>query len=168
MSIEKKEPFYKIKGKEVLLKDTIDMQKDCWEKEGMLIISLVGLKKIADKEEIVEKRFRTEITPSMDNKQQHAVNIWLGFRGSKDEDDWVRGSGEASMLNTGKVITQEGERRYEEYSEIDSQFRFAMAEKRAFSRALLKMIKLFNVYGEVEARDFRKSKEQENETGFDY
>lgn len=154
----KEKPFYQIKGKKVLLESVIDIKNDIYQKNGITIITLVGLQKIADKETIVEKDFRVEITPTGDNKQQHAINIWLGLLGENDKDKWVRGSGEASMLNTGKLIETAQGKHYEEYNQIDSSYRFAMAEKRAFSRALLKMIKLYGVHGEVEAQDFAQEK----------
>lgn len=145
--------------KTVPLAEVIDIQKDMWTSGKVKVIGLVGLQKIATKENIVEKKFETHITPTADNKQQHVVNMWLGFRGNQDPDSWARGSGEASAYNTGKVLTDgKGGRRYEEYDYIDSRYRYAMADKRAFSRAMLKLINLYGVYSEVEARDFLKGK----------
>jgi hypothetical protein len=157
------EPYYMIKGSIKLLKDVIN-PKDIWQtSSGVKIISLSGLQKIAQKESIAEKRFQVDITPNENNKQQHVVNIWLGFKGDSDTDNWVRGSGEASVLNTGKVEkklnsnTGNYDYSYIERSEIDSQYRFAMADKRAYSRALIKLIGLIGVYCEVEAQAFSKS-----------
>ena len=158
---------YQYDNKKVLLEKVIDVQKDLWSVGRNTIISLVGLQKIARKEGIVEKDFRTEITPTLDNKQQTVVNIWLGKKGDSEKDNWVRGSGEASMLNTGKLIKSPKGNKYEEFGEIDSQYRFAMAEKRAFSRALLKMISLNGVYCEVEASSF-KNQGSSKEADLDY
>lgn len=156
---------YQIGNKKVQLEKVIDLKKDIWNSGKVTIISLTGLQKIAQKEKIVEKDFRTEIVPTLNNKQQTVVSIWLGFKGDKDKDDWVRGSGEASMLNTGKIVSTPKGNKYEEFGTVDSCYRFAMAEKRAFSRALLKMISLYGVYCEIESNDFKKTEE---ETDFNY
>ncbi len=158
------------KPKQQELDKVIDITKDMWGSGKLTIISLTGLQKIANKENIVEKKFETHVVPGADNKQQHVVNIWLGLKGDSDQDNWVRGSGEASMLNTGKVSTVNGTRQYEEFTCIDSKYRYAMAEKRAYSRALLKLIRLYGVYSEVEAREFSESKPPQGaeSTDFDY
>jgi hypothetical protein len=157
--------------KTVQLADVIDVNRDLWKSGKLTIISLVGLQKIANKENLVEKKFETHITPTNGNKQQHVVNIWLGAKGDPNPDNWVRGSGEASILNTGKVLVENGVRRYEDFDFIDSKYRYAMAEKRAFSRAMLKLIRLYGVYSEVEAKEFQANK-PENVAGaptdFDY
>ncbi len=158
---------YQIGNKKVQLEKVIDLKKDIWNSGKVTIISLTGLQKIAQKENIVEKDFRTEITPMLDNKQQTVVSIWLGLKGDNDKDNWVRGSGEASMLNTGKIVSTPKGNKYEEYNEVDSCYRFAMAEKRAFSRALLKMVSLYGVYCEVDSSDFKKEDDKE-ETDFNY
>jgi len=130
-------------------------KKDVWElKPGTKIISLVGVQKLADNENIVEKKFQTEITPSEGNKQQHAVNIWVGYKGDNNPDNWCRGSGEASVLNTGKVVMAKEGRRYEEFNSVDSKYRYSMADKRAYCRAVCKLLKLYGVYTEVEAAGF--------------
>lgn len=153
------EPHYVVPDKDgkpiyKLLKDVIDIGKDTWKtKDGVQIISLAGLQKIANAEGIIEHDFQTEITPTADNKQQHAVNIWLGFRNS-DSKDWVRGSGEASELNTGIIDSSSGSKVYIERGRVDSSYRFAMADKRAFSRALAKLVQLTGFYCEVEAQEF--------------
>lgn len=163
----KEEPYYinVKKGEKVLLSDVI-AKEDIYQKNNVKIITLVGLQKIAEKEKIVEKRFKTEITPNENNKQQHAVNIWLGFRGDTEEDDWVRGSGEASGLNTGELKDTTKGIVYQERNKVDSCYRFAMAEKRAFSRALLKLVKLYGFYGDIEAQDFVKT--GDDKTDLDY
>ena len=161
------EVYYIIKDKKVLLKDVIDMQKNIYNKGNKNIITLEGLHKIADKEGIVEKQLHTEITPSESNKQQHAVNIWLGFKNDKqgmpdERDSWVRGDGEASVFNTGNLVTTPTGRKYEEYNYVDSNFRFAMACKRAYSRAMLKLIKLYGFYSEVESTNFSRESTDTN------
>ena len=141
---------------------TVIAQDDFYMHKGKVpIIKLRGIKKLCDSEGIVEKDFRTEIQPTEGNKQQHAVNVWVGFTGETDKDKWRRGSGEASILNTGRVVhkknKEEGKpptRAYEEFGEIDSMYRYAMADKRAFSRAVLNLVQLHDVYSEIEARDF--------------
>lgn len=163
---EKVDPYYISKGNKVLLKDAIDIKNDLYQKGRITIITLPGLLKIADKEQIVEKQFKVEITPTGDNKQQHAVNIWLGFKGDKDPDNWVRGSGEASVLNTGELTETTKGAVYKEYGRVDSCYRFAMADKRAFSRALLKLVKLYGVHSDIESQDFAKT--GDDKTDLDY
>ena len=144
-------------GKEVEknLFDVID-DSDVWEKNGLTIIGLKGVQKLAKAVGIVEKDFSTEVQPTEGNKQQHVVNIWVGFKNDADPNNFVRGSGEASMLNTGKIVENKakGERRYEEYACIDSQYRYAMADKRAYCRAVLKLVGLFGIYSSVESSSF--------------
>lgn len=135
--------------------DVLD-DKDVWEKDGLTIIGLKGVKKLAASEGIVEKKITTDIVPTGDNKQQHGINIWVGYKGDIDPDNWVRGSGEASMLNTGKIVVDKktNTRRYEEYACVDSQYRYAMADKRAYCRAILKFVQIFNAYASVESSSF--------------
>jgi hypothetical protein len=135
--------------------------RDFFIKDRVKLITLRGLQKLGDHEQIVEKRIDTPVTPTGDNNQQHVVNLWLGYAGNDDPDQWVRGSGEASKLNTGKIAkNNKGEFQYFERSEIDSQYRYAMAEKRAYARAMTKILKLFGIYCEVEAQAFTKDDEE--------
>jgi hypothetical protein len=132
-------------------------KSDTWDfRPGVKIISLPGVQKLAAYEGIVEKNFKTEIVPTDGNKQQHVVNVWVGYKGDKDPDNWKRGSGEASMLNTGKVTIKDGVRKYEEFTSIDSKYRYAMADKRAFCRAIFKLVQLYGVYADVESAEFQK------------
>lgn len=134
---------------------------DCYISAGKLIFKYAALQKIAKLEGIVEKKFETSITPMASNHQQHGVNLWLGFKGDNNPDNWVRGSGEASALNTGIQVTgQNGQAQFIEVSRIDSRYKYAMADKRAFSRALLKMIGMFNAYGDVEAKEFEMMEQE--------
>ena len=141
-----------------ITKSVLDVigEKDLWKvANNVTIISLLGIQKIANHENIVEKNFQTEVLPTKGNKQQHVVNIWVGFKGDSDPDNFTRGSGEASILNTGKIIIDsQGKRVYDEFSRIDSKYRYSMADKRAYCRAVSKLIKLFGVYSEVEAEEF--------------
>jgi len=127
---------------------------DLFPKNGLTIIKLSGVQKLANFEGIVEKNFRTEVTPNEGNLQQHVVNIWVGYKGDANPDVIVRGSGEASRLNTGKKETVGGKTIYKEYGTIDGSYRYAMAEKRAYSRAVLKLVNLVGVYCEEEAQAF--------------
>jgi len=144
------------KAKVVNVLDVLE-PKDIWQVGKSKIISLVGVQKIADLEGIVEKNIRTEVTPTEGNKQQHVVNIWVGYKGDDSPDDWKRGSGEASILNTGKVVNDtNGGRKYEEFNQVDSKYRYSMADKRAYCRAVIKLIRLHGVYADVEAADFAR------------
>ena len=129
--------------------------KDVWGYKNLKIIGLNGILKIMDREGIVEKKFDMCVTPTADNKQQHVCNIWVGFKGEDHPDDWKRASGEASQLNTGKLITENGVTKYDERNPIDSKYRMAMADKRGLCRAVLKLIRLYGVYSEVEAAEFK-------------
>jgi len=143
-------------------------KSDVWNFKGLKIITLAGVQKLAEYESIVEKRFQTEIVPSSGNKQQHAVNIWVGYKGDDNPNNWKRASGEASMLNTGKVtVDKDGVRKYEEFSAIDSKYRYAMADKRAFCRAVFKLIQLYGVCADAESADFEK-KFPDIVDGYDY
>lgn len=162
--------------REVALDTVLDMRKDLWKTDkGVVIITLSGLQKIADLEGIVEKNFVVHVTPSKLNHQQHVTSIWLGFKGDDNKDNWVRGSGEACILNTGasseevddfgKVVSVV----HSEHNKIDSQYKFNMAEKRAFARAMKRMVKLYGVYCEEEAPSFRNSAPKaESSSDFDY
>lgn len=128
---------------------------DLWVKGKTVIMKLSGLKKLCDHADIVEKDFQMLITPTDNNKQQHGVNIWVGFKGDDNKDNWARGSGEASILNTGKLYTdKQGVQKYDEFGQIDSKYRLAMADKRAFARAVLNLVNLHGVYAEIESPDF--------------
>jgi hypothetical protein len=141
-------------------------EKDFWAtSKGVRIISHVGIEKIADKEGISEKDFVCYSLPNKDNHQQHAVNIWVGFNGDNCRDNWRRGDGEASTLNTGKAIESKNEKgvkelRVLERNSVDSSFKFAMACKRAYDRAVLRLVKLYGIYSEVEAKEFSKPLEE--------
>ncbi len=133
---------------------------DIWVVNGVQIIGLKGIKRLCNAENIVEKKKTTPIKPTGDNKQQHGVDIWVGFKGDNDPDNWRRASGEASQLNTGKIVeainpeTKKKERRYEEFNVVDSQYRFAMADKRAFCRAVLLLLQMPDFYASVESNSF--------------
>ena len=149
-------------GKEVVerkpISDVVDINKDVWLAGKVKVLSLGGFRKIANEEEIVEKKIETVCTPTNSNKQSHIVNIWLGYKGDDNPDNWARGSGEASRFNTGKLTQapSSGNAKYEELGIIDAMYRYAMAEKRAFCRAMQKLIQLEGVYANVEASDFAK------------
>jgi hypothetical protein len=149
------------KGADLITQKLADVIEpaDIWKTGKNLIISLAGVQKICNFSGIVEKKIQTEITPSEDNKQQHVVNIWVGFKGDVDPDNWARGSGEASKLNTGKYVRQNANNNivYTDIGVIDAMYRYAMADKRAFCRAVLKLISLPGVYAEVEASSFQKN-----------
>mgnify|MGYP001559638681 CR=1 FL=1 len=148
-------------------------EKDIWSiNNGRThILSLRGFQKLAEFEHVVEKKFETVITPTADNKQQHAVNVWLGFAGETNPDNWRRGSGEASVLNTGKVSVVNGKRTYVEIGEIDACYRYALADKRGYCRAMQKLLNLQGVYADVEAASFKKnaqSSTESSDTDFDF
>jgi len=141
--------------KKIFLKDVINVNKNTWKQGKNIIISLVGCQNLASYEGLVEKKIETNITPTVGNHQQHVVNIWLGYIGNNDSDYWTRASGEASTLNTGNVV----DKKMTERASIDSQYKYSMADKRAYCRAVLKQLRLFGVYSAVEAQAFNKDKD---------
>lgn len=165
-SFELEDVYYiSIKGgvpKKVFLKDVIDITKHTWKKGKTPIINLPGVQMIADYENIVEKKFETSVVPTGDNHQQHVVNIWVGNDGIID--NWTRASGEASKLNTGDNEEKGGKLLLKEGTKIDSQYKYNMADKRAFCRAVLRHIRLFGVYSSVEAQSFKNT----NINDYDY
>lgn len=131
---------------------------DCYISAGKLIFKYAAIQKIAKYEDIVEKRFEMVVTPMASNYQQHGLNLWVGFKGDTDEDNWVRGSGEASALNTGvQIVLPNQPIQFLEATKIDARYKLAMADKRAFCRAVLKFIGMFNAYGDVEAKEFEQA-----------
>ena len=152
-----------VKGspKKVYLKDVIDINNHTWlSPQKKVIISLAGCQALSDYEGLVEKKMETTVTPTNDNHQQHCVNIWVGYIGKDNVDNWTRASGEASKLNTGEVVLdKDGNKRISERTKIDSQYKYSMADKRAYCRAVLKHLKLFGVYSAVEAQAFNKDKD---------
>lgn len=147
----------------VFLKDVIDINKQIWSSMGrrpVTVISLAGCQSLADYENLVEKKMETVILPTTDNHQQHVVNIWVGYAGDNNSDNWTRASGEASTLNTGEILQDaSGNKRVSERTKIDSQYKYSMADKRAYCRAVLKHLRLFGVYSAVEADSFNKDKD---------
>lgn len=156
-------PKVKFEDKELPLFDVISLD-DTYTRNKKLVIKLQGVKKIASKFNLVEKKSELVISPNSDNFQQHAVNIWVGVKGIHDVDCWVRGYGEASMLNTGKVSKDaSGKASYDHFDKIDSQYRYSMANSRAFTRAILAFVELYGVYADVEFPDFTND-EKDNGT----
>ena len=148
--------------KQKKLVDVVSIDSIWTTSSGVKILSYAGFLALAKEERVVEKKIATEVYPTEDNLQQHVVNIWLGQKGEKDEDNWSRGSGEASRLNTGKLHkTKDGKSTYIEHGEIDSSYRYAMAEKRAFCRAMQKHLNLSGIYADVEAAAFQKPTKNE-------
>jgi len=160
--VTEKVPCYSVTregvAKEVVLSEVVSPD-DMWSTGGIKIIGLVGIRKIAEKEGIVEKKFEVSIQPTKGNKQQHGINIWVGFKGDSDPDNWRRGSGEACEFNTGKIVEDKDKtRRYDPYGSVDSKYRLAMADKRAYCRAVLNMVSLYGIHAEVEAQEFATGK----------
>ncbi len=135
--------------------DKVIGQKDTWLKNGVKIISYGWVKKIADYCNIVIKETPQLLcTPKEWNHQQHIWWMWLGFSWDKHRDIWEYSEWEANRLNTWEVKKgKDGKQVYRERT-IDWAYKSAMAYKRAYVRWVIKMIKLFWVYGDVESNDF--------------
>jgi len=156
-----------LKGKGVKsykLSSIIDLEKEMWETDrGISIIALSGIKKIATKCGICMK---TE--PKMflvDAQSQHWCGAFFGLVGEESKDKWIWADGEASKLNTGKVVWKGDKQVYEEFFSIDSKYRGAMATKRMWSRGILNFLEFENgkmVYSDIEASAFSKTKAKDS------
>lgn len=122
---------------------------DCFLRGNSLIIKAVGMRKIADYFDIKETDIVPMCSPSESNLQKHWVKVFITDPHSKKV---TVATGEADRLNTGKWSSK-GE--YKEHDQIDAQFRGSMAEKRAFDRAIIKHLQIYNTYSEIEAQDFK-------------
>ena len=156
---------YTVNDEETKLLDTVS-KDDIYMKGDRVIINLKGIKALAKEEGIVEKKIETVVTPNESNLQQHVVNIWVGFIGDDDPDTWERASGEANRLNTGRVDSLK--KVYVERGEVDSMYRYAMADKRAYTRAVLKLVGLFGVSSSVESKDFEVDAVSDDDSVGDY
>ena len=136
------------------LKDIIDTGDVYTVERNVKIITLVGMQKIAKSAGIIERDMRMDVTPISGNRQQHAVSLWVSFYHQDDRKDWVRGSGEANVLNTGSFGT---DGKAIESEKIDSRFKYNMAIKRAYCDAVLKLIGLFDLYSDKHSSDFERN-----------
>ena len=94
----------------------------------------------------------------MENKQQHIWWLFLEFRNKPEIyefADW-----EASQLNTWEFTTvwewKDKKKAHTEWTKVDARYKSNMAFKRAYCRALLKLVWLEDFYSSVEATDFEK------------
>jgi len=155
-----------LKGKGVKkfkLSTIIDMEEEMWEaRKGVSVISLGGIKKIATKCGIGMK---TEPKMLMsDASSQYWCGAFFGISGEANRDCWIWADGEASKLNTGKVVWKGEKQVYEEFFSIDSKYRGAMATKRMWCRGILNFLEFENgeaVYSDVEASSFSKPTEKD-------
>lgn len=125
------------------------------------VLKYNGCKKLADVAGLRISKERPPqfvSSPSDNNKQQH---IWLLCVESKvDSNTFQFAEGEASTLNTGKLTkTKEGAMKYSEVDSVDAKFRSRMAYKRAFSRAVLDLLGLYEFYTEEDAKEFKEAGE---------
>lgn len=129
------------------------------------ILKHTGVQKLARAEKIRQVDIMQLIQPSSDNMQQHGIAVRI--RNARGED--LVKTGEASRLNTGKWgKDKEGKAVYLEKENIDSKYRLAMAEKRAFDRAVLEELQLYDIRSSVESPDFEEPKNAESLTSTDF
>lgn len=106
-----------------------------------------AVRELADSENISIMEILPLCEPTRDNGMKHWITVKVG-NGSVSQ----IATGEADVLNTGKTIGG----KYVEVDQIDCKYRGAMAEKRGFDRAVLKLLRIYNIYSDVEA-EFVKS-----------
>lgn len=119
-------------------------ESDLFYRGNNSIIKSSGMKRLADKYSIKEIDITVLCAPTESNFQKHWIRTTVTDPHSKTI---TIATGEADRFNTGKW---EGEV-YKEIGQIDAQYRGAMAEKRAFDRAVIKHLQIYNTYSEVEA-----------------
>lgn len=163
------EVFYtNSQGKRVSLDDTLGNDWG-WLSGKTKVIRHSKVQELAEKENLFVQKYDWVITPNEGNLQQHTVIVTIAGK----EDFWKNKSpvpevGEACRLNTGGL--ENGS--YKEHrwttgkAVIDANYRASMAWKRAYDRAVLSFLGLYDVYSSSESKDFQKSSEEGG--GFNY
>lgn len=153
------------------LENIIDVKNDLRERKGTKIISYDGCKKLADFCWIVIKETPMfPVQPNVNNRQQHIWAMWLGYKWDNDRDNRLFIEGEASMLNTGKIVedpTNPWKTKVDEINSVDSKYKSTMAYKRAYCKGIVRMTRLIGIYSDVEASDFQKP-DSDNKVTLDY
>lgn len=136
-------------------------EKDTRKVGKSSIISYNGCKKIAEHCAISIKQTPIFLVqPSDTNLQQHIRWIWMGYKWDSDMDNWEFVEWEASQLNTWQLVNKlEGWKKHDQWTKVDSQFKSAMAYKRAYCKWVLKLAWLIGVYSVVEAPVFENTTE---------
>ena len=141
--------------------------KDTWQtRDGVKCLSLPGTKKLAKYFNVREMKSRVDISPSNSNHQQHGVSIWVG--NEPEEFKWTRGVGEASRLNTGFLNKgTDNTLIFDETTKIDSRYKYMMATKRAYCRAVLDHLGLFDFFSDVHDASFSSAADADTKEQYD-
>lgn len=132
-------PTIKPELEEILKRYDIDPQADCWDCHGTLVVYHRALERVAAKQDIVFD------VPSVLIAERDAAVLLVTGTTSDSRREWS--IGEADMSNNYKVGGKQ------------AAYPFAMAEKRAKDRVILKLIGLSgDVYSEEEADEFKESR----------
>lgn len=145
----------KIVFNDIQISEVLDKDDTYSTDDGKRIIKYEGWKKIANYCGIVvSKQVPPALLtqPSKENKQQHVFRVILEYLAKPEI--YAIGVGEASQLNTGKLVNKDGLTVHEETGHIDSEFKASMAYMRAYVRAMKDLVKMQGVFGDVEAPDF--------------
>ena len=122
------------------------------------VVSYDGCKKLANFFEVVVKETPIFLCqPTAENKHQHIWGCRVGFKGQSDRDDWAFCEGEASQFNTNPVNADTAGRPILDMSNIDAQFKSAMAYKRSRCKWVLRIIGLIWTYWAVESPSFKNN-----------
>jgi len=150
--------FLDSKGKSIKVSDTI-CKDDCWflKRANKWVLSHQGIEKLAKIGGIAQTYSVSEpiVQPSYENELEYLFRITIHCKALlKNNKSCVHGEMDTQMLGEANKVSAPNRGRG--YLAI-------MAEKRGYDRAVLKHLGLVNVYSEVEADEFEKEdNEQEN------
>jgi len=150
-----------------LFGEKIVTPEDFWTtSDGVKILSYEAYKKISEHWGIMLKTDpKVLCSPSEGNNQQHWLGAWFGFSDDGaglpgQAEGWRYAEGEASRLNTGKLLDgiQGKGKLYMERGCVDAEYRGAMAFKRMFIRGIQTFLHFPDgkVLCEVESPHFAK------------
>jgi hypothetical protein len=148
--------FLNSKGKEVKVSDII-CKEDCWflKRASKWVLAHNGVQKLAKVAGISEQYSVSDpiVQPSYENELEYLFRVTIHCKSGVNS-KCMHGEPDTSMLGEANRVSAPNRGRG--YLAI-------MAEKRGYDRAVLKHLGLVNVYSEVEADEFEKEdNEQEN------
>ena len=149
--------FLNSKGKEIRVSDII-CKDDCWflKRANRWVLAHNGVQKLAKVAGILEKYLVSDpiVQPSYENELEYLFRVTILCDAGRKDHKCLHGEAETAMLGEANKVSAPNRGRG--YLAI-------MAEKRGYDRAVLKHLGLVNVYSEVEADEFEKEdNEQEN------
>jgi len=154
--------FLNSKGKEVKVSDII-CKNDCWflKRASKWVLAHNGVQKLAKVAGIAEMYSVSDpiVQPSYENELEYLFRVTIHCKSGETKNketkfQCIHGERDTAMLGEANKVSAPNRGRG--YLAI-------MAEKRGYDRAVLKHLGLVNVYSEVEADEFEKEdNEQEN------